>query len=66
MVASRTFTLLVGAYGTVITSIRFDTASKDLAVLGSSPSGTNPSWIATHPLNSSILLATNEVNPTGG
>jgi len=66
MVASKTFTLLVGAYSSVITSIRFDPSSTILSVLGSSPSGTNPSWIATHPLNSSVLLATNEVNPTGG
>ncbi|CAE6414625.1 unnamed protein product [Rhizoctonia solani] len=66
MVASKTFTLLVGAYGSVITSVRFDTSSSDLTVLGTSPSGLNPSWIATHPLNNSILISTNEANPTGG
>ncbi|CAE6444100.1 unnamed protein product [Rhizoctonia solani] len=66
MVASKAFTLLVGAYSSVITSIRFDTASPNLSVLGTSPSGSNPSWIATHPLNNSILISTNELNPTGG
>ncbi|CAE6425605.1 unnamed protein product [Rhizoctonia solani] len=66
MVASKTFTLLVGAYGSVITSIRFDTASSKLSVLGTSPSGTNPSWIATHPLNNSVIISTNEANPVGG
>ncbi|CAE6517687.1 unnamed protein product [Rhizoctonia solani] len=66
MVASKTFTLLVGAYGSVITSVRFDTTSSNLSVLGTSPSGPNPSWITTHPLNNSIVISTNEVNPTGG
>ncbi|KAG9123157.1 hypothetical protein FRC07_000170 [Ceratobasidium sp. 392] len=66
MVASKTFTLLVGAYGSVITGVRFDPSSKSLSVTGSSDSGTNPSWISTHPLNNSVLLATNEVNPVGG
>ncbi|KAG8689443.1 hypothetical protein FRC08_010943, partial [Ceratobasidium sp. 394] len=66
MVALRTFTILVGAYGSNLTSILFDPSSKELSVLGTSPSGPNPSWIATHPRNSSVLLATNEVNPIGG
>ncbi|KAG8689745.1 hypothetical protein FRC11_000886 [Ceratobasidium sp. 423] len=66
MVASKTFTLLVGAYNSVITAVRFDTASSNLSVLGTSPSGTNPSWIATHPLNKSIIVSTNEINPVGG
>ncbi|KAJ1306157.1 hypothetical protein OPQ81_010868 [Rhizoctonia solani] len=66
MVVSKTFTLLVGAYGSVITSVLFNTTSTSLTVLGTSPSGTNPSWIATHPLNNSILISTNEMNPTGG
>ncbi|CAE7135937.1 unnamed protein product [Rhizoctonia solani] len=66
MVASKTFTLLVGAYGSFITSVRFDTSSPNLAVLGTSASGTNPSWVNTHPLNKSILISTNEVNPVGG
>ncbi|CAE6419645.1 unnamed protein product [Rhizoctonia solani] len=66
MVASKTFTLLVGAYGSFITSVRFDTSSPNLSVLGTSPSGTNPSWINTHPVNKSILISTNEVNPVGG
>ncbi|KAF8756617.1 isomerase YbhE [Rhizoctonia solani] len=63
MVASTAFTLLVGAYSSVITGIRFDPASTNLSVLGTSPSGNNPSWIATHPLNNSIIVATNEGNP---
>ncbi|CAE6493507.1 unnamed protein product [Rhizoctonia solani] len=66
MVASTAFTLLVGAYSSVITGIRFDPASTNLSVLGTSPSGNNPSWIATHPLNNSIIVATNEGNPVGG
>ncbi|KAG8770619.1 hypothetical protein FRC12_004160 [Ceratobasidium sp. 428] len=41
-------------------------ASKDLLLIGKSDSGPNPSWISTHPLNSSILLSTNEENPIGG
>ncbi|KDN43842.1 hypothetical protein RSAG8_05835, partial [Rhizoctonia solani AG-8 WAC10335] len=66
MVASKSFTLPVGAYGSIITGVRFDPSSSNLTVLGTSPSGLNPSWIATHPLNNSILISTNEANPTGG
>ncbi|KAH7334863.1 Lactonase, 7-bladed beta-propeller-domain-containing protein [Rhizoctonia solani] len=56
MVASKAFTLL--------RSVR--PQFEQLTVLGTSPSGSNPSWITTHPLNNSILLSTNELNPTGG
>jgi 6-phosphogluconolactonase (cycloisomerase 2 family) len=66
MVASKAFTLLVGAYSSVISSVRFDPSSSDLTVLGTSASNPNPSWITVHPLNSSVLLATSERNPIGG
>lgn len=60
MVASKVFTLLVGGYGSVITSILFNSSSSNLTVLGASDSGVNPSWITIHPLNSSVLIGTNE------
>ncbi|QRW12661.1 lactonase, 7-bladed beta-propeller [Ceratobasidium sp. AG-Ba] len=39
MVAAKTFTLLVGAYGSAITGVRFDPSSPNLTVLGTSDSG---------------------------
>ncbi|KAG8770653.1 hypothetical protein FRC12_004141 [Ceratobasidium sp. 428] len=67
MVASKIFTLLVGATtGNVISSVRFDPSSKDISLIGKSYSGPNPSWISTHPHNNSILLSANEGRPLGG
>ncbi|KAF8608339.1 putative isomerase YbhE [Ceratobasidium sp. AG-I] len=65
MVASKMFTLLVGGTGSVITSVMFNTSSSNLTVLGTSDSGANPTWITTHPLNSSVLLGNNAISPNG-
>jgi 6-phosphogluconolactonase (cycloisomerase 2 family) len=54
------FTLLVGGYTTVIYTLLFNSATSSLSVLSTSPAGTNPSWIATHPTNKSVVYATQE------
>ncbi|KAF8608340.1 3-carboxy-cis,cis-mucoante lactonizing enzyme [Ceratobasidium sp. AG-I] len=66
MIASKVFTLLVGGYSSLITSVSFDPSLSNLTVLSTSDSGANPSWITTHPLNCSVLIGTNELNPVGG
>ncbi|KAG9122461.1 hypothetical protein FRC07_001138 [Ceratobasidium sp. 392] len=57
---TKILTLLVGGYGSTISRVHFDPSSKDLSVLGSFDSGPSPSWVSTHPLNNSVLFATNE------
>ncbi|KAH9920007.1 putative isomerase YbhE [Epithele typhae] len=54
------FTILAGGYTTFIASYLFDSDAGALTLLKQNPSGTNPSWIALHPTNQSILYATNE------
>ena len=49
------FTILAGGYATFIASYLFDSDASTLTLLSQSPSGTNPSWIALHPTNDSIL-----------
>ena len=49
------FTILAGGYATFIQSYLFDSEAGSLTTLSQSPSGTNPSWIALHPTNQSIL-----------
>ncbi|KAI0717392.1 putative isomerase YbhE, partial [Cerioporus squamosus] len=55
------FTILAGGYSSAIVSYLFNSDANTLSVLGSNPSGTNPSWIALHPTNKSILYAVNEI-----
>ncbi|KZS89150.1 putative isomerase YbhE [Sistotremastrum niveocremeum HHB9708] len=54
------FTILAGGYTSVITSFLFQSSPPSLTVQGTSPAGTNPSWIAQSPINPNVLYATNE------
>ncbi|KAG8741988.1 hypothetical protein FRC10_002146 [Ceratobasidium sp. 414] len=58
------YKILVGAYSSVITTLLFNPGTSNLAIYGTSPAGSSPSWITTHPTNKSVLFATQE-NPTG-
>ncbi|KAL1944018.1 hypothetical protein VTO73DRAFT_3836 [Trametes versicolor] len=59
------FTILAGGYTTFVASYLFNSDTNALSLLNQSPTGANPSWIAHHPTNKSILYAVNE-NPSGG
>ncbi|KAM5537091.1 hypothetical protein V8D89_009237 [Ganoderma adspersum] len=59
------FTILAGGYTSFVVSYLFNSDTNSLSVLNQSPTGANPSWIALHPTNKSILYAVNE-NPSGG
>lgn len=50
--------ILVGGYSSLITALTYSAGS--LSVLSQSPAGTNPSWLALNPQNSSILYANQE------
>ncbi|KAI0746768.1 putative isomerase YbhE [Daedaleopsis nitida] len=60
------FTILAGGFSSFIASYVFDSDANTLTLLGQNPTGQNPSWIALHPTNKSILYfassrsATNE------
>ncbi|KAG9118777.1 hypothetical protein FRC07_006537, partial [Ceratobasidium sp. 392] len=54
------YKILVGAYTSVITTLQFTSGNTNLATVGTSNAGTNPSWIAQHPTNKSVLFATQE------
>jgi 6-phosphogluconolactonase (cycloisomerase 2 family) len=64
-------TILAGGYTSFISSYNFNPSAGTLTLLSQSPAGaesqigqgqsTNPSWIAAHPTNKSILYAVNEV-----
>ena len=49
------FTILAGGYATFIATYLFDSDAGSLSLASQSPSGTNPSWIALHPTNQSVL-----------
>lgn len=55
-------TIIAGGYTSFIVSYLFNPDASSLTLLSNSSTGTNPSWIASHPTNSSILYATNEVD----
>ncbi|PPQ97924.1 hypothetical protein CVT26_002986 [Gymnopilus dilepis] len=59
------FTILAGGFSSFIATYIFDTNSSTLSLTQQSTTGDNPSWIASHPQNSSILYATNEDSPVG-
>ncbi|KAL7284193.1 hypothetical protein ACG7TL_001475 [Trametes sanguinea] len=59
------FTILAGGYTTFVASYLFNSDTNALSLLNQSPTGANPSWIALHPTNKSILYATNENSPGG-
>ena len=49
------FTILAGGYTSFVVSYLFNSDTNSLSVLNQSPTGANPSWIALHPTNKSIL-----------
>lgn len=57
------YKLLVGGYtDNGLRSLSFDPAQKKLELASSTiPAGSSPSWIVTHPSDSTIVFATNEV-----
>jgi 6-phosphogluconolactonase (cycloisomerase 2 family) len=59
------FTILAGGFTSFIATYVFDSDAGSLALVKQSPTGQNPSWIAPHRLNSSILYAVNEIGPVG-
>ncbi|KAG6886382.1 hypothetical protein C0992_004298 [Termitomyces sp. T32_za158] len=59
------FTILAGGFAQFIATYLFDSEAGSLTLVKQNPTGENPSWIASHPKNSSILYAVNEVSPTG-
>jgi len=59
------YTIFAGGFSTFIASYLFDSESNTLTLLQQVPTGANPSWIASHPQNTSILYAVNEIEPVG-
>ncbi|KIO28877.1 hypothetical protein M407DRAFT_242816 [Tulasnella calospora MUT 4182] len=54
-------TIYVGSYTNLITTLSFDPSTGSLQVTGTTEAGPNPSWVATHPTDKSLLFASNEV-----
>ncbi|KAG8791109.1 hypothetical protein FRC16_000581 [Serendipita sp. 398] len=64
---AASFLILVGGYTSVITSLRFTPSTSSLTYLTQSNVGVqSPSWLTTHPSNSSIIYATREAWGTTG
>ncbi|KAJ7220613.1 Lactonase, 7-bladed beta-propeller-domain-containing protein [Mycena pura] len=59
------FTILSGGFASFIATYVFDSDAATLTLTQQTETGTNPSWIASHPQNLSILYAVNELNPGG-
>jgi len=59
------FTILAGGFTSFIATYVLDSDAGTLSLVKQNPTGTNPSWIASHPKNSSILYAVNEIGPIG-
>ncbi|KAJ7176750.1 Lactonase, 7-bladed beta-propeller-domain-containing protein [Mycena filopes] len=59
------FTILAGGFANFIATYTFDSTANTLSLTKQTDTGTNPSWIASHPTNLSILYAVNELNPGG-
>ncbi|KAJ2923344.1 hypothetical protein H1R20_g13751, partial [Candolleomyces eurysporus] len=59
------FTILAGGFTSFIATYVFDSDAGSLSLTKQNPTGQNPSWIAPHRLNSSILYAVNEIGPVG-
>ncbi|KAJ1301831.1 hypothetical protein OPQ81_009059 [Rhizoctonia solani] len=53
--------ILVASYTPNISTLEFDPVAHKLRPIAQSSAGTNPSWIAAHPTDSSLIAATNEV-----
>lgn len=54
------FTILAGGYSSFIASYLFNAEAGVLQYTGQSQTNANPSWVALHLTNSSILYAVNE------
>ncbi|KAF9269821.1 hypothetical protein L218DRAFT_940052 [Marasmius fiardii PR-910] len=61
------FTILAGGFAVpgFIATYNFNSDANTLSLVGQSASGNSPSWIASHPNDSSILYAVNEISPVG-
>ncbi|KAG8989380.1 hypothetical protein FRB90_002287 [Tulasnella sp. 427] len=55
-------TIYVGSYTNHITTLSFDPSTGSLQVTGTTEAGPNPSWVAAHPTDKSLLFASNEVD----
>ncbi|PVG00800.1 3-carboxy-cis,cis-mucoante lactonizing enzyme [Serendipita vermifera] len=64
---AASFLLLVGGYSQYIHSLRFTPSTSSLTYLTQTSVGAgSPSWLTTHPSNSSIVYATQELYSTPG
>jgi 6-phosphogluconolactonase (cycloisomerase 2 family) len=59
------FTILAGGFSAFVATYVFDSDTSTLTLTKQSTTGDNPSWIASHPKNSRILYAVNEIQPLG-
>ncbi|KAH0832050.1 Lactonase, 7-bladed beta-propeller-domain-containing protein [Lanmaoa asiatica] len=59
------FTILAGGYTAYVASYLFNTDQDTLTYLNQYMTGSNVSWIISHPTNKSILYATNQNTPDG-
>ncbi|KIM43740.1 hypothetical protein M413DRAFT_443644, partial [Hebeloma cylindrosporum] len=59
------FTILAGGFSTFVATYVFNSDTSSLTLTKQTTTGENPSWIASHPQNSSILYAVNEIQPVG-
>jgi len=59
------FTILAGGFSSFIASYVFDSDASTLTFVTKTQTGENPSWIASHPQNTSVLYAVNEISPIG-
>ncbi|CAE6474985.1 unnamed protein product [Rhizoctonia solani] len=57
------YKLLIGGYATTIATLLFNPASSSLSTIATTSAGINPTWIATHPTNKSVVYATQEMTP---
>ncbi|CAE6524220.1 unnamed protein product [Rhizoctonia solani] len=53
--------ILVASYTPNISTLEFDPIAHKLKPIALSPAGTNPSWVAAHPTDPTLIAATNEV-----
>jgi hypothetical protein len=49
------FTILAGGFSSFIASYVFDSDASTLTLVTKTQTGENPSWIASHPQNTSVL-----------
>lgn len=59
------FTILAGGFSSFIATYVFDSDAASLSLLKQNPTGDNPSWIASHRTNKSVVYAVNEFGPVG-